>query len=373
MKNQNRYILLLVAILAIGLSAYLFIFPNFETTEFDQKVIENISKGVSTTVAKNENNEEINKENNVIENIEIEKEDISSVDKFLENSLAEKNIENFNVYLLIGSDERSENSSASRGYVEGERADVIILGLINNINDEKFLISIPRDVLISNPCTKKIVRINSTFNNNNCGNKAENLAASIKNLTGLNINHFASFNFEGFEKIIDSFSGVEICVDQTQREGFMFELQKGCQTVSGSTALNWVVSRNTEVLVGEKVIDNNGNDKSEWVMMQGVSDLSRNARQQYIILQLLTKVKSFDSLNELNQFINALEDAFIIDENLTINKAVNLLWDFRGVEINNIKQYSLPVKNYELSDGRQVLIMTENFSTFAVSIGLINN
>ena len=46
MKNQNRYILLLVAILAIGLSAYLFIFPNFETTEFDQKVIENISKGV---------------------------------------------------------------------------------------------------------------------------------------------------------------------------------------------------------------------------------------------------------------------------------------------------------------------------------------
>ena len=99
---------------------------------------------------------------------------------------------------------------------------------------------------------------NSSFSKNDCGNSAENLAANIQILTGLTVNHFASFDFEGFEKIIDSFSGIEICVDKTQREGFSFELQEGCQTVEGSTALNWVVSRNTEVLVGEKVIDKNG-------------------------------------------------------------------------------------------------------------------
>ncbi len=373
MNNQNRYYILLVAIFAIGASAYLIIFPNFETTQFDQEVIENISKGVTTTVAEVENEVEINKENNEVEKIDIEKEDYSTVNKLLENSKAEKNIQNFNVYLLIGSDERNVNSSSSRGYVEGERADVIILGLIDQISDEKYLISIPRDVLISNPCTKEIARINSTYSKNDCGNKAENLAASIKILTGINIDHFASFNFEGFEKIIDSFNGVEICVNQTQREGFMFELQKGCQTVSGSIALNWVVSRNTEVLVGEKVVDNNGNDKSEWVTMQGVSDLSRNERQQYIILQLLKKVRSFESFNELNQFINALEDTFLIDENLTINKAVNLLWSLRGIEVNDINQHSLPVEDYELSDGRQVLVMTENFSKYATSIGLLDN
>ena len=253
----------------------------------------------------------------------------------------------------------------------GARADVIILGLIGEVR-QKHLISIPRDVLISNPCTKEVARINSTFIRNDCGNKAENLAASIKNLTGIKVNHFASFNFEGFEKIIDSFNGVEICVDQTQREGFSFELQKGCQTVKGSTALNWVVSRNTEVLLGEKVIDNK-NDQSEWVIMPGVSDLSRNARQQYIILQLLNEVKNFSSLNELNLFIKALEDTFIIDENLTLNKAVNLLWNFRGEDLESIKQHSLPVESYELTDGRQVLIMTENFSEFAASVGILDN
>ena len=373
MNSQNRYYLLLVAIVAIGISTYFFLFPNFETTEFDAEVIENISKGVTTTVVNDENNQQINEELITSENIDIEKENSVTINKFLINSTAEVNLKGYSVYLLIGSDERSKNSSASRGYAEGERADVIILGLIDNSSSEKYLMSIPRDVLISNPCTKEVARINSTYIKNDCGNKAENLAASIKILTGLNINHFASFNFEGFEKIIDSFNGVEICVEQTQREGFSFELQKGCQTVSGSTALNWVVSRNTEVLVGEKILDDNGNDQSVWTKMQGVSDLSRNERQQYIILQLLNEIRNFNSLNELNQFINALEDAFVIDENLTINKAVNLLWSFRGENLNNIKQYSLPVENYELTDGRQVLIMTENFSEFAKSIGLLNN
>ena len=375
MNNQNRYYYLLGTIVAIGVSAYLLIFPNFETTKFDAEVIENISKGVTTTVSPNGNNEQVNKEStaNENDNIDIEKENPSKINTFLINSTAEREIENFSVYLLIGSDERSEDSSESRGYVEGERADVIILGLFDEISDEKHLISIPRDLLISNPCTNDVVRINSTYNKNSCGNKAENLAASIKNLTGIKINHFAGFNFEGFEEIIDSFNGIEICVDQTQREGFSFELQKGCQTVMGSTALNWVVSRNTEVLVGEKIVDSNGDDKSQWIMMEGVSDLSRNQRQQYIILQLLKQIKNFSSLNELNQFINALEDTFIIDENLTVNKVVNLLWDFRGVDVSSIKQHSLPVENYVLSDGRQVLIMKENFSNFATSVGIIDN
>ena len=52
--------------------------------------------------------------------------------------------------------------------------------------------------------------------------------------------------------------------------------------------------------------------------MEGVSDLSRNDRQQYIILQLLDEIKDFRSLGELSNFISTLEDAFIIDENLSL-------------------------------------------------------
>ena len=376
MDNQKRYILLFVLILAIGVLAYSLLIPSFETTEFNPDVIEDISKGITTTsttseVNNNEDLQDVNDEAVVEDPIEIVDKDTE--EELIKFTVADTSLENFTTYLIIGSDERSANSSASRGYVDGKRADVIILGIINESNSNKYLLSIPRDLLIKNSCTKTVEKINSTYSRNDCGNSAENLAANIQILTGLKINHFASFNFEGFEDIIDSFGGIEICVDRTQREGFSFELQKGCQTVKGSTALNWVVSRNTEVLVGEKLVDKNGNDISEWKKMEGVSDLSRNDRQQYIILQLLDEIKDFRSLGDLNTFISTLEDAFIIDNNLTINNAVNILWNFRDTDLSNINKLSIPVTPYELEDGRQVLIISENFTKYAKSKGLKNS
>jgi len=376
MDNQKRNLLLFIVIFAIGALAYSFLIPSFETTDFDPDVIEDISKGITTTSTTSEVNN--NEDTQEASNEEVTEEPIKIVDEntaqeLIKFTVANTSLENFTTYLIIGSDERTDNSSASRGYVDGQRADVIILGIINESNSDKYLLSIPRDLLIKNSCTKSIERINSTFSKNNCGNSAENLAANIQVLTGLTVNHFASFNFEGFENIIDSFGGIEICVENTQREGFSFELQKGCQTVKGSTALNWVVSRNTEVLVGEKLVDKNGNDISEWKKMEGVSDLSRNDRQQYIILQLLNEIKDFSSLGELNKFITSLEDAFIINENLSINSAVNILWNFRDTDLSNIKKLSIPVDPYELDDGRQVLIINENFTKYAESKGLKNS
>ena len=376
MDNQKRYLLLFIVIFAIGALAYSYLVPSFETTDFDPDVIEDISKGITTTsttseVSNNEDTQEASNEEVIEEPIKIVDE--NTAQELIKYTVANTSLENFTTYLIIGSDERTANSSASRGYVDGQRADVIILGIINEANSDKYLLSIPRDLLIQNSCTKSIERINSTFSKNNCGNSAENLAANIQILTGLTVNHFASFNFEGFENIIDSFGGIEICVEKTQREGFSFELQKGCQTVEGSTALNWIVSRNTEVLVGEKLVDKNGNDISEWKKMDGVSDLSRNDRQQYIILQLLNEIKDFSSLGELNKFITTLEDAFIIDENLSINSAVNILWNFRDTDLSNIKKLSIPVSPYELDDGRQVLIISENFTKYAETKGLKNS
>ena len=376
MNNQKRNLLLFVGIFAMGALAYSILIPSFETTEFNQEVIDDISKGITTTsttteINNNENLQDINNEKPEEETIEIV--DVDKAQELIKFTIADKSLENFTTYLIIGSDKRTINSSESRGYVDGQRADVIILGIINEENSDQYLLSIPRDLLIKNSCTQSIERINSTFSKNNCGNSAENLAANVQVLTGLTVNHFASFNFEGFEKIIDSFGGIEICVDVTQREGFSFELQKGCQTVMGSTALNWVVSRNTEVLVGEKLVDQDGNDISKWEKMKGVSDLSRNDRQQYIILQLLSEIKDFRSIGSLNNFIGTLEDAFIIDENLSINKAVNILWNFRDTDLSSIKKLSISVNPYELDDGRQVLIMTENFTDYAKSMGLNNS
>ena len=374
--NSNKRNLILGGVL-ISISAFVFIFlvPNFEREEFDRDKIENISQGITTTsIAQQEsNNEKIYEDisNNDENELDITENEKSEIEELLINNKSEFNLD-LNAYLIIGSDERSLSSSESRGFVQGSRADVILLGILNKNSKNNHLISIPRDLLIINSCTQKIERINGSYQKNQCGNRPENLAAAILNLTGINVENFASFNFEGFEKIIDSFGGIEICVEKTQREGYSFELQKGCQTVSGSTSLNWIVSRNTEVLVGEKIVDENGEDASIWEKMLGVSDLTRIERQQYVVLQMLKELDNFDNINEFTNFIEAIEETFIIDENLSIRQAIDLLWNLRDIDLNKIQKHTLPTYPYELEDGRQVLIMEESFKEFALSNGILD-
>ena len=363
----NKQAVLLLIIISVSTAAFLLI-PNFEREAFDPEIVEEISTGtISTTTSLVENN---NTEPEVTNNENAEEVFQPSVyDTLLINNTSRRIDGLFETYLIIGSDERDSNSSPSRGFVEGSRADVIMLVLVDE-NKSPSLISIPRDLLINDPCTKKIQRINSSYSKNDCGSNAENLSAVLLNLTGLKINHFVKFSFDGFEKIIDSFGGIEICVNETQREGYSFEIQKGCNMLSGEIALNWVVSRNTEVLDGEKLIDEDGNDISNWKPMPGVSDLTRVKKQQEVILSLMKNIDNFDSLNTFFKFVNALEDAFTIDENISIIQASELLWSFRNINFENIQRLTVPTYNYTTENNAQVLILDLNFYDFLISKGL---
>ena len=366
MKLNKQYILLII-ILSISAGAFL-LFPSFEREDFDTDIVEDISSGTisTTTTLNDESNSSIEEE------IEVDTEvfETSIYDTLLINNETKRIDEKFISYLIIGSDERSLASSASRGTASGSRADVIMMVLIDQ-NSNPSLISIPRDLLVKDPCTKNIQRINASYEKNECGSSEENLSAVLLNITGLKVNHFVKFNFEGFEEIIDSFGGVEVCVNETQREGFSFEIQKGCNILSGKIALNWVVSRNTEVLDGEKIVDENGNDISEWKPMSGVSDLTRVKKQQAIIISLMKGIREFESLNSFFKFVNALENAFIIDRNISVIQASELVWSFRNIDFDNINKLTVPTYNYTTEAGAQVLILDENFYEFLVSKGLI--
>ena len=375
MKFLNKYTVLLLGILVIGLVTLNIIIPNFQTEEFSQEVIDDIIEGVTTTTvvsieAENTTDEEIitNKEDLIIT-----EEEENKIEQLLINNNPDKEINDFDVYMLIGSDERQGKTIETRGKVDGKRADVIILGLINKESQKTTLLSFPRDLLIINNCTKKIERINAAYSKNDCGNSAENLAAAIYSISGLKVNHFASFEFNGFESIIDSVGGVEICVDKTQKEGYSFELQQGCQIVNGLTTLNWVVSRSTEVLVGEKTIDSEGNDNSTWELMSGVSDLTRINRQQYVVTQLIKELNQFNSINELNSLVKALEEAFVIDENLTLNKAVELLWTLRDFDLAKVDKLITPINYVTLDDGRQVLVLKEKIYDYLSRNSIIDS
>ena len=376
MNILNKYTYLFLGLLGIAGIVMLVFLPNLETEEFSQDVIDDIIEGVTTTsILEADTNEASIDESlaNFEDELIISIQDKSQIEEKLLYNNFEKEIDSFDTYLLIGSDERSEKIAETRGEIEGKRADVIILGLVEKGTDEITLLSFPRDLLIENNCTNNLERINAAYTKNECGGRAENLAAAIYSISGIRVDHFASFDFEGFEEIIDSVDGIEVCVDETQREGFSFELQKGCQTINGLTTLNWVVSRSTEVLVGEKIVDKDGNDISNWRPMPGVSDLSRIERQQYVVMQLINELRNFESINELYGFINALENAFVIDENLTINRAVDILWTFRNIDLSNVKKLTTPVNYLTLSDGRQVLVLSETIEDFLNKNSIIDS
>ena len=376
MNILNKYTYLFLGLLGIAGIVMLVFLPNLETEEFSQDVIDDIIEGVTTTSILEADTDEASVNEslaNVEDELIISIQDKSQIEEMLLYNNFEKEIDSFDTYLLIGSDERSEKIAETRGEIEGKRADVIILGLVEKSTDEITLLSFPRDLLIENNCTNNLERINAAYTKNECGGRAENLAAAIFSISGIRVDHFASFDFEGFEEIIDSVDGIEVCVDETQREGFSFELQKGCQTINGLTTLNWVVSRSTEVLVGEKIVDKEGNDISNWRPMPGVSDLSRIERQQYVVMQLINELRNFESINELYGFINALENAFVIDENLTINRAVDILWTFRNIDLSNVKKLTTPVNYLTLSDGRQVLVLSETIEDFLNKNSIIDS
>lgn len=376
MNILNKYTYLFLGLLGIAGIVILVFLPNLETEEFSQDVIDDIIEGVTTTSILEADTDEASVDEslaNVEDELIISIQDKSQIEERLLYNNFEKEIDSFDTYLLIGSDERSEKIAETRGEIEGKRADVIILGLVEKGTDKITLLSFPRDLLIQNSCTNNLERINAAYAKNECGGRAENLAATIFSISGIRVDHFASFDFEGFEEIIDSVDGIEVCVDETQREGFSFELQKGCQTVNGLTTLNWVVSRSTEVLVGEKIVDKDGNDISNWRPMPGVSDLSRIERQQYVVMQLINELRNFESINELYGFINALENAFVIDENLTVNRAVDILWTFRNIDLSNVKKLTTPVNYLTLSDGRQVLVLSETIKDFLNKNSIIDS
>ena len=151
MKILNKYTYLFLGILIVSAIVILNFIPNLETEEFDQEVIDDIIEGVTTTTIPSSNdNLNENLESELFDQLVLTEEQISDIDQILIYNVFEEEIDDFDVYLLIGSDERSEEIALTRGQVTGKRADVIILGLVNKNSQEIILLSFPRDLSSSN-------------------------------------------------------------------------------------------------------------------------------------------------------------------------------------------------------------------------------
>ncbi len=247
--------------------------------------------------------------------------------------------EGYTSLLLIGTD-------AAAGI-----ADVILLGVIPADGSEPFIVSLPRDLYVPNNCGSGYTRINAMLHP--CGdiNGPTRLSLAVEDFTGISVDHFALFDFDGFANIVDGVGGVEICVDYERRDRrAQLHLEAGCTLADGPTALAWVRSRHPIELVD-----------GVWRPVPGVSDLYRNRNQQDVVLQLVDKLKSFDSPTDLARKVNELSEAFVLDNRLGITAAIALAWSVRDLDVATINRLEIPVVYATTTSGQSVLRATAPF------------
>ncbi len=248
--------------------------------------------------------------------------------------------EMFDSYLLIGSD------------ASARRADVLIYLIKPTDGSDPLVVSIPRDLYFELPCTDDLGRINSMLNG--CGDEVNGptlVALAVERFTGIAVDHFGSVDFAGFEELVDTFGGVELCFDRPTRDiKSKLDAPEGCHTADGKEVLAFVRSRRPEELID-----------GEWVR-QTASDFTRQDHQQEVIWQIAETVGSFESVEELALIAGAIQNSLALDSRWTFFEATQTAYDFAQLSIADVTKLELELEDYRTSTGAAVLVPTVTFT-----------
>jgi LCP family protein required for cell wall assembly len=146
--------------------------------------------------------------------------------------------------LLLGSDKRPKgNPDGSAG--SGARSDTIILARLDPKRKATALMSIPRDLKVQIP-GHGTDKINAAYED---GGPALTLR-TVKNLTGLPINHVVNVDFGGFERAINAIGCIYVDVDRRyfndSAEYAYINIEPGYQRLCGQKALQFARFRHED-------------------------------------------------------------------------------------------------------------------------------
>ena len=133
--------------------------------------------------------------------------------------------------LLLGSDLRAG--------VPGGRSDTIMLLHVDSANNFISMLSLPRDLRVEVP-GHGLDKLNAAYS---FGGAALAIR-TVKQATGININHYIQVDFQAFQKLADSLGGVYVDVDRRYFNNDPsyepINIQAGYQLLSGHDALEYV-------------------------------------------------------------------------------------------------------------------------------------
>jgi LCP family protein required for cell wall assembly len=225
--------------------------------------------------------------------------------------------------LVLGVDTRPDSEEM------GSRTDTIMLVQVVPKRGDVKLLSVPRDLYVEvEPGDKD--RINAAYN---YGGIHETIDA-LENYSGVRVDHYATIDFEGFQKIIDAMGGVKVDVGEGQFPE-KWRMGEGIQRLNGHKALIFARYRGTPG-----------------------ADLDRMQRQRELVGALRSEALRWNTVKTMPQIMKVMNENVKTD--LDLDSAITLgqvlIRRGRHAEMTSQQLQGIP---HTLSNGDEVLIPDE--------------
>jgi LCP family protein required for cell wall assembly len=223
--------------------------------------------------------------------------------------------------LLLGSDSRGEGMDTAENKGEdGERSDTMMLVHVPEDRQDVYVMSLVRDLWVEIPGEGER-KINAALG---LGGYPL-VTATVENLVGVNVDHLAVIDFEGFNGLTEAVGGVQVCNPNTFSSGQINPsyFPQGEILLQGADALRYV--RERKAFMG--------------------GDFERVANQQRFVSAMVDQVLTVDTLanpQKLTDVINAIVPFITVDEGLDAATIAGYGLQLNGIRSGDIHTFTVP-------------------------------
>ena len=244
-------------------------------------------------------------------------------------------------YLVVGSDNREGLSKEQLkklrvGGVKvaaGGRSDTMLLVHISKSRDTAFIVSLPRDTLVTIPAhtsqdgkssiPARPGKLNAAF----AFGGAPLLIQTIEGMTELKIDHYVEISFAGFVGVVDALGGIQVCskVPINDPKSHLV-MAAGTHTLDGLEALKYVRTRDFD----------------------GRGDIGRMERQQKFVSAVIRKATSSGTLLnpiKLANFYSATISTVKMDSSVNKDDLLTLAKQMRNLSSGNVRTLTVPLSD----------------------------
>ena len=240
-------------------------------------------------------------------------------------------------YLILGSDSRDDLTPEEQEQfgtdadIGGEnRADTIMLVHVDPDEENATILSFPRDLWVEIPGHGSD-KINAAFEGGLRGGGPELTARTVANLTGLQIDHILYVDLAGFQAVVDTLGGVDMCIPAYHADPATGRLQDpltgldippGCQHLEGDQALAYVRTRH--------------------LYCDAIPDFSRIGRQQQFLRAVINQMLQPETIGRAPFLIRPILQNLHRDDRFSVADLIVLVGKLQGLTTGAAEFRSIP-------------------------------